>query len=101
MLTNNILWAGSAPADPAIHNTESVPVVTYCIVPAEYPGFGNISKDPLLIGNSLRIPAASPCTDAGNNDAVPAGITTDFESLPRIVNGTVDIGAYEFQTESE
>jgi len=48
-----------------------------------------------LLPNSLSI-------DAGDNTAIPAGITTDFDGLDRIVdadcNGTatVDMGAHEF-----
>ena len=40
----------------------------------------------------------SPAIDAGNNALIPAGVTTDQRGLPRIVNGTVDIGAFEDQT---
>ena len=37
----------------------------------------------------------SPAIDAGSNVLVPAGVTTDQRGMPRIVNGTVDIGAFE------
>ena len=37
----------------------------------------------------------SPAIDAGNNALIPAGVTTDQRGLPRIVNGVVDIGAFE------
>ncbi len=37
----------------------------------------------------------SPAIDAGNNALIPAGITTDQRGLARVVNGTVDIGAFE------
>ena len=37
----------------------------------------------------------SPAIDAGNNALIPAGVTTDQRGLPRIVNGRVDIGAFE------
>jgi len=40
----------------------------------------------------------SPAIDAGNNALIPAGITTDQRGYPRIVNGSVDIGAYEAQS---
>ena len=43
-----------------------------------------------LLANSLAI-------DAGSNSLVPAGLTTDERGFNRIVNNTVDIGAYEFQ----
>jgi hypothetical protein len=44
----------------------------------------------------------SPCIDVGDNNSVPLGITTDFDSRPRFVDGDcndtviVDMGAYEF-----
>ncbi len=44
---------------------------------------------PLLTG--------SPALDAGNNDHLPAGLTTDQRGLPRIGHGKVDIGAFEVQ----
>ncbi len=37
----------------------------------------------------------SPAIDAGNNALIPTGVTTDQRGLPRIVNGVVDIGAFE------
>jgi predicted outer membrane repeat protein len=42
----------------------------------------------------------SPALDAGNNALIPAGITTDQRGLFRVVNGTVDLGAYEVQNRS-
>ena len=42
----------------------------------------------------------SPAIDAGNNALIPAGITTDQRGFTRIVNGTVDIGAFEVQRRS-
>jgi len=55
-----------------------------------------------------HLKADSPCIDAGDNSAVPGGVTTDLDGGPRFVddplvpdegNGTppiVDLGAYEF-----
>jgi len=39
----------------------------------------------------------SPVIGAGSTVLIPAGITTDQRDEPRIVNGTVDIGAFESQ----
>ncbi len=45
--------------------------------------------------DGLKLQSSSPCINKGNNDSVPAGITTDIAGLPRIIGGTVDMGAYE------
>jgi predicted outer membrane repeat protein len=37
----------------------------------------------------------SPCIDAGDNSAIPAGVIVDLDGNPRIINGIVDMGAYE------
>jgi hypothetical protein len=62
-------------------------------------GFGNITNDPLFVdyaGGNLRLQSNSPCINSGNNAYVVG--TTDLDGNPRIVGGTVDIGAYEYQT---
>jgi hypothetical protein len=46
---------------------------------------------------TMATAAGSPAINAGNNSDVPAGVTTDQRgpAFPRIVGGTVDIGAFE------
>jgi hypothetical protein len=44
---------------------------------------------------TLTLLPGSPALDAGSNAAIPSGVTTDQRGDPRIVNGTVDIGAFE------
>ncbi len=61
-------------------------------------GIGNISSAPLFAdaaGGNYLLDAGSPGIDAGNNAVVPVAV--DVNGNPRIVNGTVDLGAYEFQ----
>ena len=57
----------------------------------------NITNDPQFVdltATNLRLKSTSPCIDAGTNLAWMAG-TTDLDGLPRIINGTADMGAYE------
>jgi len=58
----------------------------------------NITNAPSFINlaaGNLYLQSNSPCINAGNN-AYSAG-SSDLDGRQRIVNGTVDIGAYEFQ----
>ncbi len=119
-VTNCILWGDSPDEilnfDPGV----DTPTVSFSDVQGGYAGIGNIDADPLFVDadgadntvgtedDDLRLQAGSPCIDAGDNTAVPGGITTDLDGNARFVDdGTVvdtgngdcpvvDIGAYEF-----
>ena len=68
----------------------------HCCTTPDPGGAGNVIADPLFLGNgNYRLRSSSPCVDAGTNDTV-AG-SADLDGNPRIVKGTVDMGAYEFQ----
>ena len=47
---------------------------------------------------TIALESGSPAIDKGNNALVPTGVATDQRGYERIVNGTVDIGAYEFNS---
>lgn len=74
--------------------------LNYCCTPLIPPGGqGNFADEPLFVNQvagDLRLQPDSPCIDAGGNDYAPAG--PDLDGNPRIVSGTVDVGAYEFQS---
>ena len=70
-----------------------------CITPVPSGGVGNTSAEPAFMNRlrgDLRLRPDSPCIDAGSNAYVSS--STDLDGNPRIVGGTVEMGAYEFQT---
>ena len=97
ILNNCILWGDTAPKDPEIYNDGSTPLVTYSDIAGGYIGTGNIDVNPQFADIKLRLTAGSPCVNTGNNKAVPEGIIRDLDANPRILNGIVDMGAYEFK----
>jgi len=73
------------------------PSYSYCCTTPLVPGAGNITNDPGFVDADLgdyRLQQWSSCIDSGANMAWMAG-AKDLEGNERIINGTVDIGAYE------
>ena len=95
-VVNCILWGNSTPETSEI--LSSVMPSYSCVQNVGAGGIGNTSQDPLFRDpESLdyRLGEASPCIDAGDSAAASE---TDFDlagSL-RLVAGSVDMGAYEF-----
>jgi parallel beta-helix repeat protein len=97
------------------------PYVSYSNIEGGYPGEGNIDADPCFVSMGYWVdvndpniivgpedPNAvwvegdyhllpdSPCIDAGDPGFVPEPNETCVGGLPRVMNGRVDMGAYEF-----
>ncbi len=126
-VTNGIFWGNSDQNGMGVSaqislGEASAATISFSDVQGGWTGTGNINADPLFVDadgadntfgtadDNLRLSAGSPCIDAGNNAAVPGGVTTDLDGNPRFVNdpavpdtgsgvcAIVDMGAYEFQS---
>jgi hypothetical protein len=100
-VTNSIFWDNSAgvTGDEILDQADAASTVSFSNVEGGWFGAGsdNGATDPMFVDPSagdLRLRSASPCIDAGLNDAVDAD--TDLDGNDRIA-GTVDLGPYEHQ----
>jgi len=112
-ITNCIFWGNSTfdgQMDESAQLNYGTPIVNYCCIQGwtgDLGGTGNFGDDPLFVealgadnipgtvDDNPRLLAGSPSLDAGDNLAVPPSLLTDLDGNPRIINGTVDMGAYE------
>lgn len=63
-------------------------------------GSGAIASNPLYVSSgegNYSLQSGSPCLGAGSTGVLPPGRGADLQGLPRVVNGAVDMGAYETQ----
>jgi hypothetical protein len=99
-ITNCIIYYNSAGTN-ANFNLGNYYIDHSCSLPSPGSGVGNITNAPAFVdftGGDYHLQASSLCINSGNNSAVTT--STDADGNPRIAGGTVDIGAYEFQTPS-
>jgi len=106
---NCILWGNDG---GEIHNDSSSPTVAYSLVRGGYGGEGNLDgeESPFVdaANGDLRLLGDSPAVNAGSLDHVAQDLSDqdgdgntseltpyDLGHGPRIVNGTVDMGAHE------
>ncbi|MBY0112988.1 MAG: right-handed parallel beta-helix repeat-containing protein [Phycisphaerales bacterium] len=93
---SNSVLAGTSGAGVFFGGT--TPTVNYSIVQGGFPGTGNLSAAPTFVNApaaNFRLAPGSSGIDTGSNAAVST-IAADFDLNPRVLNGTTDMGAYEF-----
>jgi hypothetical protein len=94
-LANCIIYNNTAPNGP---NYWSDYLFNCSTLPAYPANPGNITNAPAFVNptaGDFRLQADSPCINAGRNLYASS---PDLDGNLRIVGGTVDIGAYEFQS---
>lgn len=78
-------------------DARATPVILYSNIDGGAEGEGNLDTDPLFVDPArydYSLQPGSACIDAGDNEALPAGVTTDLAGRQR--TSRVDIGAYEY-----
>jgi hypothetical protein len=110
-ICNCIIWTNTASAD--VNQITGCATPDYsCIQQWTGEGVGNIYMEPLFADangpdnnpytyedNDYHLTSGSPCIDAGANADWMAE-AADLDGNPRIFNGTVDMGVYEFMVQS-
>ena len=79
-------------------NEETDISITYSDIQGGWIGAGNIDEDPLFVDVSVddyHLLPDSPCINAGDPAYAALPNETDLDGNPRVVNGRIDIGAYE------
>ncbi len=105
-LANTIVATNTAPTGPDVDG--SVTSLGHNLIANSSGGIGFVAADLLnvnpLLGplqnnggptETMALLPGSPAIGAGSVALIPAGISTDQRGFARIVNGTVDIGAFE------
>ena len=123
-IANSVLWNNSdASGTGPGAQLSGYMAVRYSCIQGGWPGDGNIGDDPLFVDpvgadgvvgtrdDLLALSPGSPVIDAGDNEALPEGITLDVMQRPRRIDDPdtvdtgvpegdqihVDMGAFEYQ----
>ncbi len=105
-VANNIVWDGSA--DDVYNISSNAPNLVFAH--NDIDGFqtppaisvGDINASPQFMApgaGNYRLKGDSPARDAGENSPPGGTRSYDLDGNPRVVFGTVDMGAYEIQNE--
>ncbi|HRZ13851.1 MAG TPA: choice-of-anchor Q domain-containing protein [Kiritimatiellia bacterium] len=94
-LTNVIAVGNLAPDGSNVTAVGTGHTFAYCCIAPLMAGVSNLDSDPLFVAaEDYRLATNSPCVDTGTNQWWMAA-DTDLEGKPRLLNDTVDRGAYE------
>ena len=110
-ISNSVFWENLATIDGSDIYSIATPEVNYSYTQSNLSGPGNIhgSINPFANSNypagadniwrtgddGLQLKCGSSAINAGNNDSIPNGVTTDINGDERIIASIVDMGAYE------
>jgi hypothetical protein len=99
-IANCIVYADTETTGGEIdNNATATPNISYSDIQGiNTQNATNFSMDPKWVSaasGNYELKDNSPCIDAGSNAALPNGITIDLASQPRIIDGIIDMGAYE------
>ena len=116
-LINSVLWGnGASSQGDELYNDQATPALSHTLIHSSTNDIHNANGGSVIYGSAIltsnplfvapitatvaptttgdyRLGFSSPAIDAGDNNAITA--TTDVDGNPRIVGGTVDLGAYE------
>ena len=103
-LANCIMWDDNATTSgPEVYNASASPLSSYCDIAGSGGGGTDIDSDPLFVtavppapssGGDLNLSVGSPCINTGLNSINSTPF--DIAGNPRIQDGTIDMGAYEY-----
>jgi hypothetical protein len=97
VLSNSIVYLNTVPGDAGSSNWTGSTFRWSCTSPLP-GGTGNVANDPQFVNpanSNFHLLPSSRCINGGANSAVL--VATDLDGNPRIMGGTVDMGAYEVQ----
>ncbi|MCG2659996.1 MAG: right-handed parallel beta-helix repeat-containing protein [Kiritimatiellae bacterium] len=102
MMSNSIVWGNICVSSSSsnILDLAGNATIRYSDIGPPKTGTGNIGADPLFADTNSRnyrlSSTNSPCFNAGSNDVWMTD-ARDLRGKPRILYGTVDMGAYEYE----
>ncbi|MHC4397222.1 MAG: right-handed parallel beta-helix repeat-containing protein [Planctomycetota bacterium] len=75
--------------------------VAYSNIQRGWPGQSNIDTDPCFaFAGDYHLVSNSPCIDTGDPNYTPGPDETDLDGNPRIIGGRIDMGTYEYNSNS-